>query len=373
MKKLTGPVLVVGSAGDRADLLYASGFSALDPVVFLRHGRKRYLVVPSLELGRAKHETRGVKVVTPADLPITEKERRSLHGWALGVAKLAGCRTVTVASSFPLGVARRLEQAGLRLTVAQGNLFPEREVKREDEIRKLAASQRAAVAALRAATSLIRTARIGKQDQLLCKGKPLTSERVRAEIERTLMEHQCFAPETIVAGGEQAVDPHQRGSGPLRPGEAIVIDIFPQHREHGYWGDITRTVVRGEPSRELVKMYRAVKAAQARALAILKPRIPLRSVHEAAADELARRGYVTHTRNGIPQGFIHSTGHGVGLDIHEGPRLGLADGALRKGHVVTVEPGLYYPGIGGIRIEDTVVITADGYRCLATFPKRFVL
>ena len=373
MKKLTAPVLLVGSSGDRADLLYASGFSALDPVVFLRHGRKRFLVVPGLELGRAKQETRGVRVVTPAELPVTEKERRRLYGWALGLMRLAGCRSATVGANFPLGVARRLEQAGLRLTVARGSLFPEREVKRDDELRSLAAAQRAAVAALEAATARIRSARIGRQGVLLSRGRPLTSEIVRAVVERTLMDHQCFAPETIVAGGEQAVDPHQRGSGPLRSGEAIVIDIFPQHREHGYWGDITRTVVRGEPSRELVKMYRAVKAAQARALALLKPRVPLRAIHEAAAGELARRGYVTAMENGIPQGFIHSTGHGVGLDIHESPRLGPVDGVLRKGHVVTVEPGLYYPGTGGIRIEDTVVITAGGYRCLATFPRRFVL
>jgi Xaa-Pro aminopeptidase len=373
MKKLTGPLLVIGSAGERADLLYASGFSALDPVVFLQHGRQRMLVVPMLELGRAREETRGVKVFTPDQLPVTARERRRLHGWALGLLRLAGSRKATVASTFPLGVAQRLKSAGIQLRVAKTSLFPRREIKREEEVRHLVQAQRAAVDAMRAATAMIASSRIGGRGELHGKAGLLTSEAVRAEIERTLMQHNCFAPETIVAGGDQAVDPHQRGTGPLKAGEAMVIDIFPQHRGHGYWGDITRTVVRGEPSKELLALYRAVKAAQAIALKMLKPRVALRKVHDAVSNEFLRRGYPTETVKGIPQGFFHSTGHGVGLEIHEGPHVAPVDGFLRAGHVVTIEPGLYYPGLGGVRIEDTVLITPHGYRCLATFPKKFIL
>jgi Xaa-Pro aminopeptidase len=275
--------------------------------------------------------------------------------------------------AFPLAAARELEAAGVKLDVEDGGLFPGRAIKSADERRALAQSQRAEVAGMRAAFALIASSRIGRGGWLMEGGRRLTSERVRAEIRRVLCAHACGTRDIIVAGGRQAVDPHEAGQGALRAHESIVIDIFPRHLEHGYWGDITRTVVRGTPSPELAAMEAAVRAAHAAALRLVRAGAEAGAVHEAAASEIARRGFRNATVDGRPEGFVHGTGHGVGLDIHEPPWVTPRGGRLRAGHVITIEPGLYYAAVGGVRIEDTVCVEKGGYRLLASCPKPFVL
>jgi Xaa-Pro aminopeptidase len=156
----------------------------------------------------------------------------------------------------------------------------------------------------------------------------------------------------------------------LRADEPIVLDIFPRHGPSGYWGDMTRTVVKGTASREVVRMHRAVLDAQKRALAMIRPGVQGNSIHRAVQATLEDHGFTTGVEDGTPVGFFHGTGHGVGLDIHEAPRVSLSKDRLRAGHVITIEPGLYYPAHGGMRIEDTVVVTRDGYQRLASCTKR---
>jgi Xaa-Pro aminopeptidase len=194
---------------------------------------------------------------------------------------------------------------------------------------------------------------------------------VQKTITRVLMDHHCLSRDTIVAGGTQAADPHEKGHGPLRAHEAIVIDIFPKHQDHGYWGDLTRTVVRGRATAGLRRMYHAVRMAQSAALNAVKPGVRCATVHRRAAAELEMRGFKTTTVDGRRVGFIHGTGHGVGLEIHERPSLGLGKDRLKSGHVITIEPGLYYPEHGGIRIEDTIVVTHKGWRYLVPCERRF--
>jgi Xaa-Pro aminopeptidase len=201
----------------------------------------------------------------------------------------------------------------------------------------------------------------------------LTSEIVRRLIHKTLIDHDCAGVETIVAGGDQATDPHERGHGILFAGQAIIIDIFPRSEKTGYWGDLTRTVCRGTAAPELKKLYHAVKAAQQAALRAVKPGVCADDVHAAAKVVFEKRGYKTEEVNGRHVGFIHGTGHGVGLDIHELPRVGTSGEILELGNIITVEPGLYYPGLGGIRIEDTLVVTEKGWRYLAPCAKKFEL
>ena len=373
MKKSTDAILLVSTTDEAPNVFYASGFVAPDPVLFLKQGRRRILVVPPLEAGRARQTTRGVIVRTPRQLPCEEGEARSLSGWALALLRAERLKKVTVSPGCPVRVVRALEAAGIRVAVAEVAIFPERERKTPIEIEHLREAQRAAVAAMRRAIACLRESRIGPRGQLRWKGQLLTSERLRFEIQCALLQRQCHAPETIVAGGRQGADPHERGSGPLCAGEPIVLDIFPRHQRTGYWGDITRTVVKGEPKPEVRRMYRAVKAAQAAALRMLRPGVTGDAVHRQVQDVLLARGFETGERNGVPFGFFHGTGHGVGLDIHEGPRLSLRGGPLRVGHVVTVEPGLYDPEWGGMRIEDTVVITRRGYEPLATMAKPLCL
>lgn len=369
-KPSTARLIVVGSENS-ADMRYACGFQPTDPVALLHTARERHLVVPMLEVGRARNEAPAATVYTPGDLGLSPTDRRSLAAWAVAIAKKTKTRSVRVNSFFPVGIARALEAARVRVEIADDALYPEREIKSAKEIEYIAEAQRAAAQAVRAAVAEIRAARVNRAGELISGRKTLTSERLRQLIQIVLLKYNCDGKETIAACGRHAADPHHRGSGPLRAGESIVLDIFPQHLKTGYWGDITRTVIKGSARPELKRMYRAVMTAQSIARAMLKPGVRADRVHQKVAATLSAAGYETKMRDGVPVGFFHGTGHGVGLEIHENPRVSGTPALLRAGHVVTVEPGLYYPDLGGIRIEDTVAITRSGAKILAACPYTF--
>lgn len=366
----TNAILLAGGANDCPDIEYASGFRAVDPVVFVRQGKNDFLVVPVLERAHAAGKSRA-RVFTPESLEIPAGERGRLSAWALAIVKKLGIRTVTAASTLYHGIAAVLAKNNVRIIVVKKPLFPERAVKSAAEIRKIADAQQAAVIAMRKAVELIAGTDIDSSGALRARGKVLTCEHVKTVIQEVLVAHNCICRDLIVSCGPRTAVPHERGTGPMRAGEPIIMDIFPQHLETGYWGDLTRTLVRGKASPVLERMYQAVKAAQTAALGILKAGINGSTVHREAVKEFEKRGFRNQVLKGMQAGFIHGTGHGVGLTIHESPALGFAPVRLRSGNVVTVEPGLYYPDIGGIRIEDTVVVTAGGWRYLVPCEKRF--
>jgi Xaa-Pro aminopeptidase len=277
---------------------------------------------------------------------------------------------VRVAGTFPTGVTRALERAGIRVRVSREPLLPERAVKTREEVGKIKEAQQAAVIAMRTAISMIAKADVNRHGVLRVGQEVLTSEWVKKVINRTLLEHLCIGKDTIVACGHDASQPHEQGSGPLRAHETIVIDIFPQHMDHGYWGDLTRTVVHGTAPPAVKRIYTAVRAAQNAALAHVKPGVSTSTIHKRAVEEFDRRGFRRTTVDGQEAGFIHGTGHGVGLEIHEAPRVGSSGARVRRGHVFTVEPGLYYPDLGGVRIEDTIVVTPKGWQYLVPCEKR---
>src|SRR5437667_72726 len=208
----------------------------------------------------------------------------------------------------------------------------------------------------------------GRGKKLKWSGKTVTSEIQRAEIDSAILRAGGVPTNTIVAGGDQACDPHERGFGPLRADSLIILDIFPRDGKTGYWGDMTRTVVRGRASEQQRKLWEAVKAGQALALKRIKAGVDGMSIHKAITELFDRRGFPTEVRNGRRVGVFHGTGHGLGLEIHEYPRLQKV--TLKAGQCLTVEPGLYYPGIGGARIEDVVIVEKDGCRILSKFPKQ---
>ncbi len=320
-----------------------------------------------MEFNRIRRKvTGGITVVHPEQIG---------SSWAKGpvdwIKKTVSGKKIQVTPEFPFGLAETLKKKGYQLTLCKDAICPQREIKTGDEINAIQASQRAAVAAMKAAIAQIASAKIGKDGILLDGETVLTSETVRATIGHVLLDHECIAEETIVACGTNSADPHERGEGPLVAGQPIVLDIFPRSGKTGYWGDITRTVCRGPAPAALKKQYNAVKAAQAAQLKAVKAGVWGDTVHKIGADLMAARGYKTEILNGRPQGFIHGTGHGVGLEIHEAPRVSSANHQkLRAGHIITIEPGLYYPEIGGVRIEDTILVTKEGYKMLAPCPKK---
>ncbi|MFA7256972.1 MAG: Xaa-Pro peptidase family protein [Kiritimatiellales bacterium] len=368
MKKSSPVHILISSAKNPADIRYLCGAEPPEVAVLIQTGSRGTLLVSEMEYNRL-HRTvkRGITVLHPEIIGSTWKK-----GAADWIKKCTDQKNLTVSADFPLGLAEKLRCAGYKVKIIDEALCPQREIKTAHEISAIQNAQRAAVAAMKAAIKQIAFSEIGKDGLLRCGKTVLTSETVRATICHTLLDRECIATETIVACGPHSADPHERGTGPLRAGQPIVLDIFPRSGKTGYWGDITRTVCRGPAPAELKKMYNAVKAAQAAALKTVKAGAWTDNVHAAAIAELDRRGYKTGIINGRPQGFIHGTGHGVGLEIHEAPRVSSAvHKKLRAGNIITIEPGLYYPELGGIRIEDTVAVTKTGYRMLAPCPKRF--
>jgi Xaa-Pro aminopeptidase len=206
--------------------------------------------------------------------------------------------------------------------------------------------------------------------ELVRDGETLTSERVKEAIEVTLLRHGCGLDDTIVACGADAADPHDRGSGPLLAGEPVIVDIFPRSKATKYHADMTRTFCRGEPTETVEEWYDLTRTAQDAALAAIEPGVTGAAVHDAVCEVYEDAGLPTLRSDETTEtGFIHSTGHGVGLDVHERPRVAPGGEELEPGHVVTVEPGLYDPAVGGVRIEDLVVVTEDGHENLTDYPR----
>jgi Xaa-Pro aminopeptidase len=365
-------LLIVGASEHLADLYYATRFRAPDAFVFLWTAEEKILLTSNLELDRAREQAAVDRVLshthyedkaraTGCRQPSTNDVLQALLA-DLNLSKLL------VPSDFPLGTADFLRTAGLSLQVAANPLFPQRQIKNEEEVKAIHGAQRAAEAGMAAARAMLEEANI-ENGMLMHDGVTLSSERVRRAIHLALMELDCTAQHTIVAGGEQGCDPHQEGHGPLRAGEPIIIDIFPQDDHSGYFGDITRTFVKGPVSDEVRSLYEIVLQAQETALEQIKAGADGCAIHAEVLDSFSAKGYETGEKDGYMQGYFHGTGHGLGLEIHEGPRISLRGDTLREGQVVTVEPGLYYRGLGGVRIEDTVVVRADGCENLTTFPK----
>jgi len=364
--KRTKAIMLIGAGEGAAAIRYATGFAAPDPFLFLAHAGRKYIVVSPLEAGRARRVAAKARVYTPNDLCHRGGAGR-MTDWALALMKKVGIQSVWVNSSFPVGLADWLRRKGRRVSVLKTEPFPGREKKTARELKIIRAVQQAAVRAMQRAMSQIARAKPDSHGTLRVRGLALTAEQVRRAIDSFLFAQDCIGTGTIVSHGPQSADPHERGSGPLRAGEPIVIDIFPQSMTHGYWGDLTRTVVKGGVTQAWNRVHRAVKAAHAAALSAVRGGIRFRSVQRKARDVFSKRGYRTGAKDNKPQGFIHSIGHGVGLAVHEEP-FARKGNRLRTGNVVTIEPGLYFPGKGGVRIEDLVVVTARGHRILVKCP-----
>lgn len=373
---MSTPLLLVGESTFNQNLFYKTRFLAGDPFLYVESGTAATLLVSAMELGRAQKESIVKDVRSFNDLGYVElyrefgDSRRALAQLAVVLLQEYEADSVRVEPSLAVQFADILRAEGVDLETDAHLIVRERRCKSADEIAAIGAAQAATEHALGQAIALIEASE-ERAGYLHYNGIPLTSERVRAEIEIALLrENLVCEVESTVAGGRAAADPHARGHGPLYVHEAIVMDIFPRSRESRYFADITRTVVKEAPSPTLLSMYEAVMRAHEAALSLVRAGANGAEIHHAVLNEFRSSGY-----DGRPEqpGMPHGTGHGIGLDIHEAPRLGEIDVELLEGEVITIEPGLYHPDIGGVRIEDAVVVTRDGYQNLTSLTKRFEL
>jgi len=364
--------LIVAPSDTDADMLYATRIFIGDPFIFLQQKGKRILVLSDLEIDRAKKNAKADEFVMFNQL---EREVQGKAKKAPPYEKVLahfltkrGVKRALVPANFPLGFANEIKRNGIALETSNGLFWPAREKKTAEEIRLLERALRMTETGMKRGMEILKASKPGAGKKLKWSGKTLTSEILRAEIDSAILRAGGVPTNTIVAGGDQACDPHERGFGPLRADSLIILDIFPRDGKTGYWGDMTRTVVRGRASEQQRKLWEAVKAGQRLALKRIKAGVDGVSIHQAITELFERRGFPTEVRNGRRVGFFHGTGHGLGLEIHEYPRLQKV--VLKAGQCLTVEPGLYYPGIGGARIEDVVIVEKDGCRILSKFPKQ---
>jgi len=331
-----------------------------------------------LEYGRASKEARGV-VDRTSDYDYQRLRQEHDSGVARAKMQAAfldahGVEAVAVPESFPVGAADGLREEGVALAVdSEGIVDDIRAVKTGEEIDHVREATVANEASMRACEDLLDAADV-HNGTLYYEDEQLTSERVATEIEVTLLQHGCALDETIVACGVDAADPHDRGSGPLEAGQPIIVDIFPRSKETGYHSDMTRTFVKGEASETISEWYDLTQAAKEAAFDALEAGTTGEAVHAAACEVYEDAGYPTLRQDPSTEtGFIHSTGHGIGLDVHEAPSLSPRGGELEAGQIVTIEPGLYDPAHGGVRIEDIAVVTEDGYENFTDYPERLEL
>jgi Xaa-Pro aminopeptidase len=366
-------LLIVADSERDANMLYATGLFVPDPFIYLRTGGRAFIVMSDLEIDRARAQAPHCHTVSLS--AYQQKLRRAgvkSPRYAHVIRQLLHeqkLRRAVVPDNFPLGLARDLKKLGIKLK-PKNSFFPKREIKSADEVRKISAALVMAEVGMAEGMQALRLSKIDRRRQLIYRGLPLTSERLRAVIDCAIMQACGLAANTIVAGGKQACDPHERGHGRLRANEPIIIDIFPRSQKTGYFGDITRTVVRGRASEAVKKIYDTVFHGQKIALQKVRAGTSTAEIHQCVQQFFAQRGYKTGRNNGRMEGFFHGTGHGLGLEIHEAPRMGATSaGNLKSGHVVTVEPGLYYPEIGGVRLEDVALVTTGSAKNLTRFEK----
>ena len=372
------PPLLYADTERSSDALYFGRVSVPDAFVAFGLRGKKYAIVSALEFNRVK-KTSDFDVVLPLEAYVKRArtlwpQRRPGAAEVIYLAAKDHRQTrFTVADDFPAGIYEKLFELGLDLEVAEGALFPAREIKSPAEAAAIREGNRCSALGFAAAERILRASKI-RGRTLVHRGKPLTSEHLKFAIEVACLEAGAVSTNTIVAGGDQACDPHERGSGPLRPHELIVIDIFPRVTRTGFHGDMTRTFLRGRASEAQRALVAAVRAAQLAALKAVRAGVNGRDVHGKVLELFAQRGFETkHAATGSV-GFFHGTGHGLGLAIHEPPRIsGTVDYRLKKNSVVTVEPGLYYPGLGGCRIEDVVQVTAAKPKMLSSYPYEWEL
>jgi len=367
--------LMIAASEHDADMLYASGLFVPDAFIVIGLNQQWHGLLSPLEVDRARKDSRLTHI--HLDTPWREKARKLKWEGELEAAAAAflhehGIHSVSVPGNFPLIYAEHLRTWGFEIIPCSGSLFPERAIKSEYEIGQLRKAERLTRRAMRAAEQFLAASSIGN-DLILRHpetGRKMKSGHVRSEIETFLIARGAIPSHTIVACGREAADPHQIGRGYLKAHQPVIIDIFPRLLTSGYWGDMTRTYVKGKASSDVRKLYRTVREGQDIGLSMVRDGAQGTKIHQAITRHFELCSFPTGTRRGRQVGFFHGTGHGVGLDVHESPRISIRNDVLHTGNVVTIEPGLYYPGLGGVRLEDMVVVDKNGCENLTRHPRR---
>jgi Xaa-Pro aminopeptidase len=370
-------VLIHGDTVRSPELRHEVPVVIPDAFLYAEKEGRRTVVLHSLEIPRVREEAPELEIIPLEQLGADELYSQGKQVWeielelALRACRELGITQATVPAGFPVGHADHLRANGVEIGVDRDVFDNRRRSKNETEVRGIRKAQRACEAALDASRDLLRRARTNGGG-LEVDGEPLTSERLKRVIEDVFADRGVEGSDMIVAHGPQSAVGHNMGSGQIAPNEPIVFDLFPKDKATGCYADMTRTYVVGEPSEELQKWYGLVKEALEISTAGVKPGVNGRTLYEQVCNIFQDAGYKTQLNKEpgevLEDGFFHGLGHGVGLEVHELPSMGRVGHDLVPGDVITIEPGLYRSGYGGLRLEDLVLVTKDGYEVITDYP-----
>jgi Xaa-Pro aminopeptidase len=370
-------VLIYADSFRSADMRHAVPLGVPDPFLYAEENGSRHVFASSMEATRLRelglfevhlHEELGFDELMESGLDYRELGAQL----ALRAVASLGLERATVPDNFPVWLADRLRADGVELDVDQELFDDRRRAKTEAQLAGMKRAQRAAEAAMDACRELLRRSE-ARGDELLLDGEQLTVERVKADMNVVFAAHDTTADEYIVAPGAQGAVGHDMGSGLIRRGTPLVVDIFPRDNASAVYTDMTRTFVVGDVPDDVREWHRLCKEALNAAVAEIRAGVAARTVFDVTCDIFEAAGEPTQRTKqpgeALADGFFHGLGHGVGLEVHEAPGMGrLASKKLVAGDVVTVEPGLYRAGYGGVRLEDIVLVTEGGAEVMTDYP-----
>lgn len=369
------PKLIYASVKN-SDMFYATKASAHDPFFYLDTDDKKYVFLDHRELEVFKEKNKNPKIeavlLNPLLSEASKNKTKTTQANKLALLllkkyKLIG-KKIFVPNSFPLDMADFLRAKGVKL-IPQNPFFLERENKTTEEVENVRENMRRLCKAFDHIEKVLKESKI-KGDEIKYKNKTLTSEILKKEVELILLQQDLMnVAGMIISCGAQAAIPHHEGAGILRPNQTIICDIFPVSKTNNYFCDMTRTYVKGTPSKEVKNIYKAVLEAQESAISAIRSGKTGKEIYQLCVDIFLARGFHAGDR-----GFVHGTGHGLGIDLHEDPYLNkFSQATLEEGNIFSIEPGLYYPEIGGVRIEDLVVVTKNGCENLTKHHKKYII
>jgi Xaa-Pro aminopeptidase len=370
-------VLIVADTRSSPEMRHEIPLVVPDPFLYAERDGEQHVAVASLEKSRIEDLGLGINVVPWEKLGVDELLNRGVRPHELyREICLRACRELGLTSAlvpefFPAGIGDHLRSSGVELIPDPEHFRARRRVKTEAELAGIKRAQRAAEAAMSEVRSILAAAT--RQDGgLSFDGETLTCELLKRHVDSAFVAHGASADESIVSHGAQTAVGHDMGSGPIAADDIVLLDLFPLDKESACYADMTRVFAVGDPGSEVEEYQRLVKEALDLAVAEIRPGVNGKDVHRLVCDFFHEHGYPTqlHKAEGevLEEGFYHGTGHGVGLAVHEAPGLGRVGDDLVAGDVITIEPGLYRRGFGGVRLEDLVLVTEDGHEVLTNFP-----